>query len=197
YANISPYVAVEPNSFTVEPHSEVAILVQVRTPDVYQEEEMAGCVGALWFDVVNAAADSEGSSPFNTVFRLITFVLIRFDGGQHRAAELTTLPVYQDKELNIHFPVLFSNQGNVHVSPSGQVIIREAESGEIVDVLGLSEGTALPQRPREYQAIWSSSSLRQGRFIAEFSVTYGSDSPDLTASVLIVVDDGELVPEQD
>ena len=197
YANISPYVAVEPNSFTVEPHSEVTILVQVRTPDAYQEEEMAGCVGALWFDVVNAAADSEGSSPFNTVFRLITFVLIRFDGGQHRAAELTRLPVYQDKELDIHFPVLFSNQGNVHVSPSGHVVIREAESEEIVDVIGLTEGTALPQRPREYEAIWRSSSQRQGRFIAEFSVTYGSDSPDLTASVLIVVDDGELVPEQD
>jgi len=196
YANISPHVTIEPTVFTVEPHEETTIHVQVRTPGSRQEEAMAGCVGALWFDVVNAAADSEGSSPFNTVFRLITFVLIQFDGGQHRAAELTTLPVYQDNELDIHFPVLFSNQGNVHVSPSGQVVIRKAESGEIVDVIGLTEGTALPQRPREYEAVWRSSSQRQGRFIAEFSMTYGSDSPDLTASVLITVDAGGGVQEQ-
>jgi len=196
YANISPHVTIEPTVFTVESHEETTIHVQVRTPAAYQEEEMAGRIGALWFDVVNATADSEGSSPFNTVFRLITFVLIRFDGGQHRAAELTTLPVYQDKESDIHLPVLFSNQGNVHVSPSGQVVIRNAESGEIVDVIGLAEGTALPQRPREYEAVWRSSSQRQGRFIAEFSVTYDSAVPDLTASVVITVDAEGVVQEQ-
>lgn len=196
YANIGYYVAFEPATFTVEPQSEATFLVQIRTPDAYSEEEMAGCVGALWFDVVNASANSAGTSPFNAVFRLVTFVLIQFDGGQYRAAEMTSLPVHQDEEMDIHFRVLFSNQGNVHVSPTGQVVIREAESGEIVDVLGLSEGTALPKRPRKYAAIWRSSSQRQGRFIAEFSVTYDSDALDLTASVLITVDAEGVVKEQ-
>jgi len=196
YANIGSFVTFEPETFTIEPQAEATFLVQVRTPDAYQEEEMAGCVGALWFDIVNASANSAGTSPFNAVFRLVTFVLIQFDGGQHRAAAMTSLPVYQDEEMDTHFPVLFSNQGNAHVSPTGQVVIREAESGEIVDVLGLTEGTALPKRPREYEAIWRSSSLRQGRFIAEFSVTYDSDSPDLTASVVITVDAEGVVREQ-
>jgi len=194
YANVSAYVTFEPDTFTVEPHSEITLLVQVRAPDAYQEEDMAGCVGAFWFDVVNASADSEGTSPFNTVFRLITFVLIQFDGGQHRTAEMTSLPVYQDEQMDIHLPVLFSNQGNIHLSPTGQAVIREAGSGEIVDILGFSEGTALPQRPREYQATWRNSSLRQGRFIVEFTLTYDTDIPDLTASIPIAVDEGKLVP---
>ena len=192
YANIGRYVTFEPATFTIEPHSEVALLVQVHTPDTYQDEEMAGCVGALWFDVVNAPANSAGTSPFNAVFRLITFVLVQFESGQQRAAELTSLPVYQDWQMDIHLPFLFSNQGNAHASPTGQVVIREVESGEIVDILGFSEGTALPQRPREYEAIWRSSSLRQGRFIAEFTVTYDTDTPDLTASIPIEVNAGRL-----
>lgn len=195
YANINPYVTVAPKSFTIEPHSEVTILVQVRTPNAYHEGEMAGCVGALWFDVVNSTANSEGSSLFNNVFRLISFVLVQFDGGQLRTAALTPLPTYQDEKMDIHLPVLFSNQGNVHVAPTGQVVIREAETGEIVDVLGLSGGTALPQCPREYQATWRSSSLGQGRFIAETTVTYDTDGPDLTASIPITVDQGRLVEE--
>ena len=195
YANISPYVTVAPKSFTIEPHSEVTILVQVRAPDAYQRGEMAGCVGALWFDVVNSTANSKGSSFFNNVFRLISFVLVQFDGGQLRTAALRPLPAYQDEKMDIHLPVLFSNQGNVHVAPTGQVVIREAETGEVVDVLGFSGGTALPQCPREYQAIWKSSSIRQGRFIAETTVTYDADGPDLTASIFITVDQGRLVEE--
>jgi len=195
YANISPYVTVVPKSFTIEPHSEVVVLVQVRAPDAYHEGEMAGCVGALWFDVVNSTANSEGSSLFNNVFRLISFVLVQFDGGQLRTAALTPLPTYQDEKMDIHLPVLFSNQGNVHVAPTGQVVIREAETGEIVDVLGLSGGTALPQCPREYQATWRSSSLGQGRFIAETTVAYDTDAPDLSASIFITVDQGRLVEE--
>jgi hypothetical protein len=188
YANISPYVTFEPAAFTVDPHSEATLLVRVRAPDAHQEEDMAGCVGALGFDVVNASADSDGTSPFNTVLRLITFVLIRFEGGQHHAAELASLSVYQDEQMDIHLPFLFSNQGNAHVSLTGQVAIREVESGNIVDALGFSEGTALPQRPREYHAIWRSASLRQGRFIAEFTVTYDTNAPDLTTAIPIEVD---------
>lgn len=196
YANISPYVTVAPKSFTIEPHSEVVVLVQVRAPDAYHEEEMAGCVGALWFDVVNATANSEGSSLFKNVFRLISFVLVQFDGGQLRTAALTPLSAYQDEKMDIHLPVLFSNQGNVHVAPIGQIVIREAETGEIVDVLGLSEGTALPQCPREYEAIWKTPPLDQGRFIVETTVTYGADEPDLTSSIFITMDRGKLVKEQ-
>ena len=196
YANISPYVTVAPKSFTIEPHSEVVVPVQVRAPDAYHEGEMAGCVGALWFDVVNSTANSEGSSLFNNVFRLVSFVLVQFDGSQLRTAALTPLSAYQDEKMDIHLPLLFSNQGNVHVAPIGQIVIREAETGEIVDVLGLSEGTALPQCPREYQANWRSSSLGQGRFIAETTVTYDTDAPDLTASIFITVDQGRLVEEQ-
>ncbi|MFC2099548.1 hypothetical protein ACFLSF_01795 [Candidatus Bipolaricaulota bacterium] len=193
YADISPHVSFEPATFTVDPHSETTLLAQVRAPDVYEEEDMAGCVGALWFDIVDASADSSGASPFNTVFRLIAFVLIQFEGGQRRAAELTSLPVYQDEQMNLHLPFLFSNQGNAHVSLTGQVVIREAESGEIVDAVGFSEGTALPQRPREYQAVWKSSSLRQGKFVAEFTVTYDTNAPDLTVAVPFEVDEGLLV----
>ncbi len=200
YANISPHVAFEPSTFTIEPHSEDTLYVHVRAPDACREANMAGCIGALWFDVVNASADSEGTSPFNTVYRLITFVLIQFDGGQHHIAELASLPIYQDEQMDIHLPFLFSNRGNAHVSPTGHVVIREVESGEIVDTLGFPEGTALPQRPREYQAIWRSASTRQGRFIVEFTVTYGTDTADLTASIPIEVDArGRLIPstEQD
>jgi len=170
YANIGRYVTFEPATLTIEPHSEAALLVRIRTPDAYQEEEMAGCVGALWFDIVNASANSAGTSPFNAVFRMITFVLIQFETGQHRAAELTSLPIHQDWQMDIHIPFLFSNQGNAHVSPTGNIVIREVESGEIVHTLGFSEGTALPQRPREYEAIWRSASLLEGKFIVEFTV---------------------------
>lgn len=195
YANIRPHVTFEPAAFTVAPHSEATLLARVRAPDTYQEEDMAGCVGALWFDIVDASADSDGASPFNTVFRLIAFVLIQFEGGQRRAAELTSLPLYQDEQMDLHLPFLFSNQGNAHVSLTGQVVIREVESGEIVDSVGFSEGTALPQRPREYQAVWRSSSLRQGKFVAEFTVTYDTNAPDLTVAIPIEVTAGGFVQE--
>jgi len=200
YANISPHVTFDPSTFIIAPHSEDTLYVHVRAPDAHHEAELAGCIGALWFDVVNASANAEGTSPFNTVFRLITFVLIQFDGGQHPRAELASLPAYQSEQMDIHLPFLFSNQGNVHLSPTGHVVIRDALSGEIVDALGLAEGTALPQRPRKYEAIWRSASLRQGRFIVEFTVTYGTDTADLTVSIPIEVDaGGRLIPstEQD
>jgi len=200
YADISPHVTFETSTFIIPPHSEDTLYVHVLAPDAYHEAEMAGCIGALWFDVVNASADSEGTSPFNTVFRLITFVLIQFGGGQHPKAELASLPIYQDAQMDIHLPFLFSNQGNVHVSPTGHVVIRDAVSGEIIDTLGFTEGTALPQKPREYEAIWRSASLRQGRFIVEFTVTYGTDIADQTVSIPIEVDaGGRLIPstEQD
>lgn len=193
YSNISPHVTFEPASFTIEPHSEVALLVQVRAPDTYQEEGMAGCVGALWFDVTSASADSDEASPFNTVFRLVAFVLVKFDGGQQRIAKLASLPIYQDDQMDLHLPFLLSNLGNVHISLTGQVVIREAGSGEIVDSVGFSEGTALPQRPREYQGLWMKSALRQGEFIVEFIATYDTSGPELTDSIWITIDKNLVV----
>ncbi|MGB2984168.1 MAG: hypothetical protein WBC63_09995 [Candidatus Bipolaricaulia bacterium] len=193
YASIGNHVMIEPSSFTMAPGSEHTLRLRVQAPEALEPGGMAGRVGALWLDVRD---EREDDALFDSVIRFVAFVLIEFDGGQRRAADLTVLKACQEDSGDLSLPILLSNTGNTHLSPTGLATIRDSATGEIVEQIALSEGTLLPGCPREYTAVWKAASVRDGRFDVEFVLS--CDGTLLAQGALpgIAVEHGVLVPVQ-
>lgn len=151
---------------------------------------MAGRVGALWFDVADRGDDG---ALFDSVVRFITFLLLRLDDDRQAAAELSALAPRQDASGGVVLPVLLTNTGNVHLTPTGRVAIRDARSGRLVDELYLVEGTSLPQCPRSYAAVWVGDRVEDGEYDAEFAVAFGGMLPEQSVRIRFSVKDGLLL----
>lgn len=192
YAEIGPYVTVEPESFTIPPEHEVSVRVRIRAPDVIPAGAMAGRVGALWFDVT---PQDDSAAALGSVIRVVTYVLIQF-GDPKPLVELSTLPLIQDGNGDIRFRVSVANTGTVHFSPEGQVTLREAGTGDRIDVIQLSSGTALPDCPREYSAAWSVPSDLSGSYTAEISVSCAIGQPPQEFSISFDLHEGRLIGDE-
>ena len=189
YAEIGPYVTVEPESFTIPPESDVTVLLRIRAPDAIPEGAMAGRVGALWFDIT---PQDDRATALGSIVRVATFLLIQF-GNPQPAAEMSALPPIQEMNGDIRLGVLVANTGIVHFSPVGQVTLREADTGDPIDVIQLSDGTALPECPREYTAAWSIPSDLSGSYSAEISVSCAIGLPPQEFSISFDLHEGRLI----
>lgn len=191
YAEIGPYVTVEPESFTIPPEFDVSVLLRIRAPDALPAGAMAGRVGALWFDIT---PQDDSATALGSIVRVVTFVLVQF-GDPQPSAEMSTLPLTQDANGDIRFRVLVANTGTVHFSPMGQVTLQEADTGSQIDVIQLSGGTALPECPREYSATWSVPPDLSGSYSAEISVSCAIEQPPQEFSISFNLHEGTLISD--
>ena len=189
YAEIGSCVSIKPDSFTIPPESQVPVFVHIEAPDEIPTGAMAGRVGALWFDIT---PQDDSATALGSIVRVVTYVLVQF-GDPQLGVEMSTLPLTQDVNGDIRFRVLVANTGTVHFSPVGQVTLREADTGDPIDVIQLSGGTALPECPREYGATWSIPSDLSGSYSAEISVSCAIEQPPQAFSISFNLHEGRLI----
>jgi len=82
-----------------------------------------------------------------------------------------------------NFTTLFSNLGNVHIAPSGEIKIRNW-SGDITKTLAINEGggNVLPESKRRFENTWQFDWKAFGKYTATAVAYYGSPEQQLTAT---------------
>lgn len=81
-----------------------------------------------------------------------------------------------------HFTTLFSNLGNIHIAPKGEIKVRNW-SGDVVKTMTINEGggNVLPDSRRRFENSWEFDWKTVGKYTATAVAYYGTPEQQLTA----------------
>jgi len=197
YGAVGGLVEVEPAKVTLPAGSSTEFTVRIAAPEKYIEGAAAGRVGALLFTASPVGEGSQESILFQSNFRVVAFLLIRFNEHQQREVILQRTEIQQGRTSGLRFVVVLENTGNVHLYPRGQIVVRDSVSGQTVAELAISEGTLLPECERAYTAEWDRGSDLPGTYEATYSITYeGRQEGELVKTHTFTMAKGRLENEE-
>lgn len=135
---------------------------------------LSASLGALVFVRVNGAADEKLS--------IVDFTTVARNGEQADLFE----------SLPVNFVARLKNDGNVHMQPAGQIMVRDMFGKKVASVnVNLPPRNILPGSTRRFEAPLDKGVLgtRQlfGRYKADITITYGDTKQTLTDSVVFWV----------
>lgn len=177
----------EVTEFTLEQGEEIEFQVEVTAPE---GAEPGGRYGAV---IISNAPDESESGTARVTTRLASLFLVRIEGDVTESGQLSDFrmagpsSVFLDSSGPEQFEILFENTGNVHLTPYGQVIIKNM-FGQTVDTIGIDAYFALPDSTR-YRAIESNDSgFRIGRYTANLQLnrSYGNNVDYQTVSYWVI-----------
>ena len=101
--------------------------------------------------------------------------LIRFNEHQQSEVHLSGTDIQQWSMSGLRFSASMENSGNVHLSPQGQILVRDMLTAQVVAELGLSGGTLLPECERIYYCDWDYPEGLTGTFEAMYAISCRDD----------------------
>lgn len=177
----------EVTEFTLEQGEEIEFQVEVTAPE---GAEPGGRYGAV---IISNAPDESESGTARVTTRLASLFLVRIEGDVTESGQLSDFrmagpsSVFLDSSGPEQFEILFENTGNVHLTPYGQVIIKNM-FGQTVDTIGIDAYFALPDSTR-YRAIENNDDgFRIGRYTVNLQLnrSYGNNVDYQTASYWVI-----------
>lgn len=169
---------LEPEVANVAINHGESITLRIRI-SVPGDAEPGGHYAALLASFSSTAGPEE--TGVRVVSRVGCFFLIRVAGAVNEQGSLSRpeVPGFSTA-YPITIGVIFNNQGNIHLKPSGRLLIKNL-LGMTVAEIPVGEWTVLPDASRRTEITWDPR-LPFGRYTAEAQINYGSDSIGLTAS---------------
>lgn len=147
---------------------------------VPRNAEPGGHYAALFAFSTYETEDEQGS-PINITSRVGTLFLISVPGNVIKQGNLSKPEVSGISEYGpIDIGMVFNNEGNVHLKPSGRVIITNI-LGQTVAEIPVSEWVVLPESSRRNIVKWDSQYLF-GRYTARAEIGYAPDGTLLIMS---------------
>lgn len=144
YGAIGALIEIEPRETIVPAKSSAVFTVRIDAPNARASGAFAGRAGILLFKSVSAGEENQAVTLFRDAFQIVTLVLIRFEGHQQPQAELEKTEVLPQVPGILRFSATLKNTGNVHLQPSGWVMVRNVDTGQLIVNLDMSSGTTLP-----------------------------------------------------
>lgn len=175
YGAISALLEINPAEVTLPAGSSAEFTVRILAPGKHTEGAPAGRVGALLFTASPMGVAGQESPLFESSFRVVTFLLIRFNEHQQSEVHLRETDIQQRLMGGLRFSARLENTGNVHLCPQGQILVRDMLTGQVVAELGLSEGTLLPECERVYYCDWDYPEGLTGTFEAMYVISCRDD----------------------
>lgn len=154
--------------------------------NVPKNAEPGGHYAAL-FAFSTYETENEQGSAINITSRVGTLFLIKVAGNVLEEGNLSKPEVSRFSEYGpIDIGLVFNNQGNVHLKPSGRVIITNI-LGQAVAEIPVAEWVVLPESSRRNIVKWDSHYLF-GRYTARAEIGYAPDgSPMIVTSTFWVI----------
>lgn len=154
--------------------------------NVPRNAEPGGYYAALFAFSTYESEDEQGSV-INITSRVGTLFLIKVAGDVIEDGTLNKPEVPWFSEYGpIDIGLVFNNNGNVHVKPSGRVMITNL-LGQTVAEIPVSEWVVLPESARRHMVNWDSHYLF-GRYTAKAEIGFGlGGSPMIVSSTFWVV----------
>jgi len=171
--SLKDYISVEATRFELGHNERARIPVTVTLPP---NAEPGGLYGSLLISTVSTEAksgDEAGTQPQSAIVaRIGTLFFITIPGDVAKSGRLANFATIPEKKFYqegpITFGVLYENTGSVHLTPFGEVRIKNI-LGEEVGVVTLEPWFILPQSLRLREVTWDREFLF-GRYIATVSI---------------------------
>lgn len=189
--DLASWITIEPGPFTLNSGDRLEIPVTIAVP---ANAEPGGHFAAIFFS--NQAPDTTGQSgQIGIAAKVGSLVLVRVAGDIVERAAIAEFGSGGGKtfynRLPIDFILRMQNQGNVHVRPTGSIIIRNILGGTTRElVVNPALGAVLPASTRRFDMTWERSAVDEktsffkefgnewknfafGSYTANLSLTYG------------------------
>lgn len=179
--SLKSWISVEPTRFTLNPGEERVLNYTIRIP---KDGEPGGHYASILVKLGGQEQVTGGASVESNVGSLI---LMRVSGALTEKVKVENFSA--DKNYYQYGPVKFAlktkNEGNVHVAPTGTIVITDI-FGKKVKEIPLTSANVLPNASRSINTNWEDKNM-VGRFTATLVATYGQQKQTLTASTTFVV----------
>ena len=201
--DLASWIQVGAGPFTLASGDRVEIPVTIQVPT---NAEPGGHYASLFFGTDPSLKPENGGQV--SIRSLIgTLVILRVSGQVTEQASLKTFAVNGKTTTFSHGPVNFDvrvqNSGNVHVRPSGSLLIKNMWGRTVATVpLNSTEGAVLPNSIRKFSVTWGEAAASKGFFgqvaaewhhfnlgmySAELDGAYGSTKKSLSGSVTFLM----------
>lgn len=145
-----------------------------------KDAEPGGHYAALFASATYASQNEEGAA-INITSRVGSLFLIRVEGAVVEVGNLSKPEVQTLSEYGpINIGLVFNNQGNVHLKPSGHVTITNLLGQTVADI-PVPEWVVLPQASRRSVVTWDNQYLF-GRYTATAEIGYTADGSPIVVS---------------
>lgn len=173
----------EISSIVLKQGETVTFRTKVNVPS---NAEPGGHYAALFAFSTYETEDASGTA-INITSRVGTLFLIKVAGTVEEQGNLSKPEVSGFSEYGpIDIGLVFNNEGNVHLKPSGRVIITNI-LGQAVAEIPVPEWVVLPESSRRNLVKWDSHFLF-GRYTARAEIAYGPDgTPIITSTTFWVI----------
>jgi len=174
----SSWFLVEPSDFILQPREIKEIKVVVITP---VGAEPGGHYATIYFQPLLPVEVLSPQTTYLTVrVGVLAFLIVK--GDINEKASLGDLQTAGFRQFGpIEFKIPFKNEGNIHLTPSGEILIKDFRGRELAK-LTFSPKIVLPQSSKEIETRWDKRFLL-GKFTTQANVVYGSEYKRLEKTI--------------
>ena len=171
----SAWIKIEPSDFILQPLEEKKIKISIAPP---KNAEPGGHYATIYFQpLIPEEVLSYQSSHITSRIGVLTLLIVKGDIN-----ETITLGNVDYKKFTQYGPKIFTlkfkNEGNVHIAPSGKLIIKNIR-GKVTERISMPNKIVLPQTVREVQVERNGRFLLPGKYKIEMALTYGSEKREI------------------
>jgi hypothetical protein len=180
--SLASWITAEPNKFTVPANEEAIVTFTIHVP---KTGEPGGHYATVLIKQAGAGDTSTSGATVDT--RVGSLILLRVSGNTTEKATLESFNAENGFQQYgpINFNMRFKNEGNVHVAPTGTIVISNI-FGKKVKEIPFVPANVLPDANRVIKASWDDKGMI-GRYTASLVVTYGQSKQTLAGSTSFIV----------
>ncbi len=186
--SLAKWVTVTPVTATIEPKQSFTFAYTIEVPS---NAEPGGHFGSVIFRTT--AVSNNNTTGTSVAQEVGSLLLVKVSGDVREKLKFDSFVAKQSfyEYGPVDLELKFTNTGNVHVKPTGSVIITDI-FGNKVTTIDVETKNVLPGASRRMEAVWKSK-LLLGKYTAVATLNYGADKELLTSSTSFTVVPYKLV----
>lgn len=165
----------------IAPNETVVVKFSVNPPI---NAEQGTHYGAMLFSYSGTGTEGNSTEVQQSVG---TILLVYYGQGRENAeVKLKSEKNIYWSNTKVDFKNIFSNTGNVHVKPKGEVYVKNI-FGQVVGTTFVNRDGAnvLPKTDRTFSSTWIPTNFSYGRYTAEVKLTYGRSRLEAKSKIVI------------
>jgi hypothetical protein len=178
----SSWFKLEPSDFILQPREKREIKIIIVAP---KKAEPGGHYATVYFQPLLPVEVLSPQTAYLTArIGVLSFLIVK--GNIEEKGDFGELKMKKFQQFGpINFKVSFQNQGNIHLTPSGEIKIKNWRGREVTKI-NLTPKTILPQTVRELEGIWQKKYLL-GKFTAQITILFGTENKKLEKEIVFWV----------
>jgi len=179
----SAWIKIEPADFILQPREKKEIKLIVSPP---LKAEPGGHYATVYFQPLLPVEVLSPQTAYLTArVGVLTFLVVK--GEIQEKAFLSDPPKIPFRQFGpVDFKIPFSNEGNIHLNPTGEVLIKSIFNKEVAKLSLSANKIILPKTTRDLEFNWEKRFLL-GKYRAQINILYGTEHQKLTQELVFWV----------